>query len=419
MGKRREPNLMKTKIVLNTFLSVGKLFASAWLLAATMLAPSASGGRSDGVLIFSDAQLLHRQSTIITIDVPSAGTGPGQGTNPYAINPAGAIAGQYIDGNDVFHGFLRTRGGTITTFDVPGAEPFGTAVRSMNPAEVITGWFADATNTAHGYVRARDGTISMFDAPGGGTGDFLGTFAEDINPAGVIAGLYEDDGLTVHGFVRAPDGTITSFDAPGAGTGNDRGTYVFSVDNLNPAGAISGTSLDANDVWHGFLRAPDGTITVFDVPGAGTEAFQGTLNSGINQRGTIAGEYVDANNVGHGFVRAADGTLATFDAPGAGTGPGQPGCSNTDSCPGTIPENINPSGAITGKYNDDNGVSHGFLRAPDGTITEFDVPGAGTAPGQGTVPFCNNPVDAITGYYIDSSDVLHGFLRSPQHSPAQ
>jgi hypothetical protein len=58
-------------------------------------------------------------------------------------------------------------------------------------------------------------------------------------------------------------------------------------------------------------------------------------------------------------------------------------------------------------------VNHGFVHASDGTITTFDVPGAGTGPGQGTIPLSNNPVDAITGYYIDASDVTHGFLRTP------
>ena len=32
---------------------------------------------------------------------------------------------------------------------------------------------------------------------------------------------------------------------------------------------------DGNNVSHGFLRAPDGTMTTFDVPGAGTGAFTG------------------------------------------------------------------------------------------------------------------------------------------------
>ena len=42
---------------------------------------------------------------------------------------------------------------------------------------------------------------------------------------------------------------------------------------------------------HGILRAPDGTITTFDVPGAGTGPVPGhTLPLGINQAGAIEGE---------------------------------------------------------------------------------------------------------------------------------
>jgi hypothetical protein len=102
-------------------------------------------------------------------------------------------------------------------------------------------------------------------------------------------------------------------------------------------------------------------------------------------------------------VRAPDGTITTFDIPGAGTGPGQ----------GTVPEAINTPGTIMGNYFDANGVSHGFIRANYGAINLFDVPGAGTGPGQGTVPFCNNPADAITGWEIDANGVFHGFLRIP------
>src|SRR6266704_2486561 len=248
-------------------------FTSARLLAAAMtsmlllgiLAPAGFSGTSDGFLKFSNTPLIGPQPTITIFDAPGAGTGPGQGTLPFAINPAGTVLGYYIDAGDARHGFLRTRGGAITTFD-----------------------------------------------------------------------------------------------APNAGTGPGQGTIVFSVDCLNPAGAITATSLDASDVYHGVLRAPDGTIT-------------------------------------------------TFDAPGAGTGPGQ----------GTVPENISTPGVVTGNYVDASDVNHGFVRAKHGAITTFDVPGAGTGPGQGTIPFCNNPVDAITGVYIDASDVDHGFLRSPQHSAAQ
>jgi hypothetical protein len=70
-------------------------------------------------------------------------------------------------------------------------------------------------------------------------------------------------------------------------------------------------------------------------------------------------------------------------------------------------------GAITGNYVDVSYVNHGFVRAPDGTITSFDVPNAGTGPGQGTLPSGINQMGAITGLYIDSNNMAHGFLRIP------
>jgi hypothetical protein len=68
---------------------------------------------------------------------------------------------------------------------------------------------------------------------------------------------------------------------------------------------------------------------------------------------------------------------------------------------------------VPGQYFDASDVIHGFVRALDGAITTFDIPGAGTGPFQGTVPLCNDPAGAIIGNYIDTNDVSHGFLRSP------
>ena len=120
---------------------------------------------------------------------------------------------------------------------------------------------------------------------------------------------------------------------------------------------------------HGFVRATDGTITEYDVPGAGAGPGQGTGGAAINPGGTIRGSYVDASGVSHGFVRATDGTFTTFDVSGAGTGPGQ----------GTTAQNLNPAGDIAGYYVDAANVFHGFLRTKHGAITTFDVPGAGTS----------------------------------------
>jgi hypothetical protein len=69
-------------------------------------------------------------------------------------------------------------------------------------------------------------------------------------------------------------------------------------------------------------------------------------------------------------------------------------------------------GTIAGYYIDANNASHGFLRgSPNGTITTFDVPGAGKGATQGTFPMTNNKKGAIAGYYIDAGGVIHGFLR--------
>src|SRR5438876_10698305 len=89
--------------------------------AQAVVPPPASGGTSGGVLDFSNMSFVHPQPTITTFDAPGAGTGPGQGTLPFAINPAGTVLGYYIDVGDARHGFLRTRNGAITTFDAPGA----------------------------------------------------------------------------------------------------------------------------------------------------------------------------------------------------------------------------------------------------------------------------------------------------------
>ena len=102
----------------------------------------------------------------------------------------------------------------------------------------------------------------------------------------------------------------------------------------------------------------EGTFISFDAPGAVT----GTFPSSINPSGAITGYYSDENFVGHGFVRNHNGTFIAFDVP--------------DDISGTYPSSISSSGAITGQYGDENFVGHGFLRDHNGTVVVFDAPGA-------------------------------------------
>ncbi len=122
---------------------------------------------------------------IITYDAPGAGTGAGQGTQAPGINPAGAITGFYWDDLSVAHGFLRNPWGNITTFEAPGAGSetvagfYGTAVGlggqgtygiAINPAGAIAGTYIDKDNVMHGFQRDPDGRFTTIDVPGAGTG---------------------------------------------------------------------------------------------------------------------------------------------------------------------------------------------------------------------------------------------------------
>src|SRR5262249_3253852 len=144
-----------------------------------------------------------------------------------------------------------------------------------------------------------------------------------------------------------------------------------------------------------------GTFTTFDVSGVA-----------ISPDDTITGSYSAANGL-LGFVRDKNGAITSFTAPVPG--PGKQFY--------TVSLGINPAGTITGWYIDPNGVSHGFLRAKDGTFTTFDPPGA-SFPRNGTdyaafggegfsggAPI--NAGGAVTGFYIDGTGATHGFLLSP------
>jgi hypothetical protein len=366
-----------------------------------------------GAIILAPSVEAQNEARIVTFDITGAGTGAGQGTLPYAMAPNGEIAGWFLDSNNVGHGFVRTADGKIRAFDAPaaGTGAFqGTAPWSLNAAGTTAGLYVDVNCVEHGFVRGQDGELTAFDGPGAGTTPgfcvqlnafvFQGTAGLDINGAGEIAGVIIDDNNVSHGFVRAKDGTITPFDAPGAGTGPFQGTMPAPVSGLNSAGVLTGTYFDANSAYHAFVRANDGTLMFFEVPGGGTGQYQGTYPTSINSRGQIIGLDFDSGNVQHGFLREADGSITTFDVAGAGAGPFQ----------GTVPEQNNDAGLIVGNYVDANGTNHGFVRSPKGKISTFDVPGAGSGNFQGTVPVSLNAAGTITGYFTDANGVNHGFI---------
>lgn len=347
--------------------------------------------------------------SLTEFNVPGAATsaspycGLGCGTIPLANNDEGSVVGYYTDGNVVPHGFIRTRDGHVTSFDAPGAGlganlDEGTVPVSINDFGAVAGQYQDSSLVYHGFIRYPWGAFVTFEVNGAAQTPFGGTQALSINNWGDAAGFYVDAANNAtHGFVRSWQGEFQSFDPAGSVY-----TTVCNETCLNDAGTAVGYFFDSGNVFHGFVRTRDGTVTQIDGPNAGTAAFTGTLAASINDAGVIAGYTVDNNGVAYGFIRYPDGTLSpAITVPGAFTGANG----------GTTLYAINAAGTTTGVWQDSNLAFHGFTRSRDGHITHFDAPGASDAVVfNGTRPTTINAFGEVTGSWIDANGLNHGFV---------
>ena len=222
------------------------------------------------------------------------------GTSSDGINQSGAVVGSWEDpAIHKTYGFVRQPSGRITSFDLNfGQRPrTGTEPLSISLTGDITGDWNAEDGVIHGFVRTRGGAITSFDAPGA-----TSTSGKSINQFGSVAGEYVDQNSVIHGFVRNSDGMIITLDVPGAGTGISQGTVAVGI---NRSGAVTGFYVDPGYVYHGFVRASDGSFTMLDAPGAGTEPFQGTRSFSINDFGMVTGTFIDASGLEHGLVAFA------------------------------------------------------------------------------------------------------------------
>jgi hypothetical protein len=290
------------------------------------------------------------------------------------MNSKGTIVGTVTNSSRKTYGFLRQTNGKITKVEYPGAQY--TSVYGINDSGTIVGSFSGRHDQV--FLRTADGKFTSF-VPS--NTQFLEGFAF-IDNLGNVAGTIITTGDFFECYVRTSDGRITLFTGP---LGFD--CEVSGIVN----GTVTGDYGAPSGYYAGFLRAPDGTFTVFltNVQVAGVY---------LNKVGTAAGSFPLPSGSMEGFLRATNGVLDYF------------------TVPGSVPLNvrgINDSGAVTGNWATDpefNAGGHGFQRFADGTISTFDAPGAGTAQFQGTFPGAINNAGAIAGTVVDSNNVSHGFL---------
>src|SRR5947209_10220271 len=122
------------------------------------------------------------------------------------------------------------------------------------------------------------------------------------------------------------------------------------------------------------LFAADYHFAKIDFPDAAI-----TRATGINARGDIVGRYDDANGVTHGFL-LRKGLFSTIDFPNASLAAARA---------------INARGDMVGRIQFEDGNDHGFLLR-DGHFTQVDFPNAIT-----TTPRGINNAGDITGNHVN------------------
>jgi hypothetical protein len=266
--------------------------------------------------------------------------------------------------------------------------------------------------------------LQTFDYP-----DFLeqttATLPQKISDQGDVVGTVIDVTGAVQGFIYKPRTARFSaaFHAPddtghvtqGRGINNRRhvvGEYLNGTDGtfhgyklVHPnfvefdiAGVLDTIPLGINNVgdFVGSVILSDGTqpafvslrqiVTMFAVPDA-TATFAFQLNT-LNQ---IIGYYVDVDGITHGYTRDTDGTLTyPIDVPGS---------------TGTILFGNNDSNWGVGRYTDAAGVTHGLYFVTPDDIQTYDYPDATFTSLNGI-----NKQGTLCGYYLDAAGIYHGFM---------
>ena len=139
------------------------------------------------------------------IDVAGSGSGPGQGTLIYAVNPAGELSGAYVTPDNREFG-LVDRDGQVTDYndpETPQSPAGGTDVIGKCTCGAATGDFVDTNGSTRAYVDL-SGRYVTVTAPGSNDAPQQGTVAAASNDHLALVGFYYTTTGAEHGFIATP-----------------------------------------------------------------------------------------------------------------------------------------------------------------------------------------------------------------------
>jgi len=247
-------------------------------------------------------------------------------TDSYAVNNAGAIAGDYVDSAGIQHGMVLA-GKKLTTFDYTKCGGGGIAAFGINKAGTTAGWCVSSTGAPIGWTWTAKGFKDV-NFPKG-----TGTEATGINDKGDVAGAYFDSAGLEHGFVKPAAGKYTSIDVKGASA-----TVGWAINN---SGVVTLEVTNSSGLFDSYTyTVSTKKLKKINVPGA-TQSIVHTNNN----KGDIVYTIFDSANAGHG-VLFHKGKYTQFDDPKANNS--------------TRGDGLNDTLVIVGRYTPSTGGNLGY-----------------------------------------------------------
>ena len=319
-------------------------------------------------------------------------------TEGWNVNQDGSIVGNYVSADGRRHGFIARPATdtpppvdpepveppadaayTYETIDVPGVDFL--AVTASSDFGDYAGYTLDPESGKEVAFTLIDGVFRTYDFPGSQNTHFYA-----LGNDGRAAGHYQDNNGLYHGVVLE-DGKLRQYDF-----GDAIQTFIYGISDTT--GALTGNWIDASGVHRGFSGAE-----IIEFPGASE-----THAHFVNASGGMVGSYVDAEGIYHPYVRTPDGRFVSIDLPRAASlefyfvhgindarvvvsrakpvgdvprtyvGTFQEGLAEV-KVPGSVSTegwNINQDGSFVGHYESADGRTHGFIARP--TAPDDDEP---------------------------------------------
>ena len=306
-----------------------------------------------------------------------------QNTYFFALGNDGQAAGHYQDSDGLFHGIVLENG-ELRQYDFPGAvETFLYGISDATGK--LTGNFIDADSIRRGFS---GDTIVEF--PGA-----METYADFVNSSGGMVGSYVDAEGIYHPYIRTPTGRFVSLDLPRAAF-----LEYFFVHGINDANIVVARAKPKGDVPVTYVGTFQQGLQPFQVPDSiSTEGYN------INQDGSIVGHYESADGRTHGFIarpgaeipdepvvplEAVNYTYQTIDVPGV------------EFLALTASSDFEDYAGNTRSADGEKTVGFTLI---DGVFTTHDFPGS-----KNTYFYALGNDGQAAGHYEDSDGLYHGVI---------